>query len=260
MSGNKKRQRILKLSMLGLEALLLSAVIIVSVSVINNINSVRNNINNKIITENQANDNSNETNESHSNGDNGEESDNNAAVLSVNAAVVSAGADTNDLNRHYIFVGDSRYVGMKKYSQSNDTFIAKNGEGYAFLIENLTLIQNSVDKDSVLIIGLGVNDYARNYKNYIQIVNELAISLQCPVYYMLINPVDEEKEMQYGYTVFNEQIDKYNKLMQEGFDSSVRIIDTNSYLKSSGFNTVDGLHYDDSTYKKIYDYIKSNVL
>ena len=48
--------------------------------------------------------------------------------------------------------------------------------------------------------------------------------------------------------------------MQEGFDSSVRIIDTNSYLKSTGFNTVDGLHYDDSTYKKIYDYIKSNVL
>ena len=66
--------------------------------------------------------------------------------------------------------------------------------------------------------------------------------------------------MQYGYTVFNEQIDKYNKLMQEGFDSNVRIIDTNSYLKSTGFNTVDGLHYDDSTYKKIYDYIKSNVL
>ena len=38
MSGNKKRQRILKLSMLGLEALLLAAVIIVSVSVVNNIN------------------------------------------------------------------------------------------------------------------------------------------------------------------------------------------------------------------------------
>ena len=260
MSGNKKRQRILKLSMLGLEALLLAAVIIVSVSVVNNINSVRNNINNKKITENQANDSSNEINESHSGGGNGGDSDNNAAPLSVNAAVVSAGADTNDLNRHYIFVGDSRYVGMKKYSQSNDTFIAKNGEGYAFLIENLTLIQNSVDKDSVLIIGLGVNDYARNYKNYIQIVSELSISLQCPVYYMLINPVDEEKEMQYGYTVYNEQIDKYNKLMQEGFDNSVRIIDTNSYLKSSGYNTVDGLHYDDSTYKKIYDYIKSNVL
>ena len=59
MSGNKKRQRILKLSMLGLEALLLAAVIIVSVSVVNNINSVRNNINNKKITENQNNDISN---------------------------------------------------------------------------------------------------------------------------------------------------------------------------------------------------------
>ena len=60
--------------------------------------------------------------------------------------------------------------------------------------------------------------------------------------------------------VYNEMIDKYNMLMRAGFSDKVRIIDSNSYLKESGFSTVDGLHYNDTTYNKIYNYLKSNAL
>ena len=34
---------------------------------------------------------------------------------------------------------------------------------------------------------------------------------------------------------------------------------TNSYLKEIGFETQDGLHYVDSTYESIYNYIKSDI-
>lgn len=163
------------------------------------------------------------------------------------------------INR-YIFVGDSRYVGMRKFAQNNDIFIAENAKGYDFLMSNLETIRQYADNNSVLIIGLGVNDYGVNYKNYIRIMNELADTMECHVYYMLINPVEEEKEIPYGYTVYNEMIDKYNMLMRAGFSDKVKIIDSNSYLKENGFSTVDGLHYDDNTYNKIYNYLKSNAL
>jgi hypothetical protein len=116
-----------------------------------------------------------------------------------------------------------------------------------------------IDKNSILIVGLGVNDYASNYKNYIKTMNELADTLDCRVYYMLINPVEEDKEALYGYSTSNEMIDKYNALMKAGFSSKVGVIDTNTYLKEDGFYTSDGLHYDDNTYKKVYNFLKSNA-
>jgi hypothetical protein len=134
------------------------------------------------------------------------------------------------------------------------------GVGYRFLSENYDKILEYADKNSILVVGLGVNDYAMSCKNYIATMNELADTLECKVYYMLINPVEEEKELQYGYSATNEMIDKYNALLVEGFNSKVGVIDTNTYLKEDGFSTLDGLHYDDVTYKKIYNYLKSHAL
>ena len=47
--------------------------------------------------------------------------------------------------------------------------------------------------------------------------------------------------------------------MKKSLNDKVTIIDTNSYLLKDGFNATDGLHYDDETYKKIYEYIKENI-
>jgi hypothetical protein len=172
---------------------------------------------------------------------------------------IATDTDIDSSSKRYIFVGDSRYVGMKKFAQSDDVFIAQVGEGYYFLASNMNKILEYVDKNSILIVGLGVNDYASNYKNYIKVMNELADTLDCKVYYMLINPVDEDKEALYGYSATNEMIDKYNALIKAGFNSKVGVIDTNTYLKEDGFYTSDGLHYDDNTYKKVYNFLKSNA-
>jgi hypothetical protein len=172
---------------------------------------------------------------------------------------ITTDMDIDSGSKRYIFVGDSRYVGMKKFAQPDDVFIAEVGEGYYFLMSNMNKILEYIDKNSILIVGLGVNDYASNYKNYIKTMNELADTLDCRVYYMLINPVEEDKEALYGYSTSNEMIDKYNALMKAGFSSKVGVIDTNTYLKEDGFYTSDGLHYDDNTYKKVYNFLKSNA-
>lgn len=159
----------------------------------------------------------------------------------------------------YVFVGDSRYVGMSFMAQEQDVFICKNNMGYDYLIEQMDNIRRACDENTALIIGLGVNDINYSSDNYIKKINEMARQMNCRIYYMLVNPVDEEKETLYGYSVKNEKIDLFNQKMINGLDSSVGIIDTNSYLKSTGYLTVDGLHYATETYRAVYDYIKLNL-
>lgn len=160
----------------------------------------------------------------------------------------------------YIFVGDSRYVGMSRYAQDEDYFIARVGAGYEYLVSQLDAIRAAVIPGSVLIIGLGVNDYkAEKYDLYIQTINELAQTLDAKVYYTLVNPVDEALEAQNGYDLKNTYIEAFNAALQAGLDSSITIIDTNSFLKSDGYVTTDGLHYDNATYQKIYQYIKAQI-
>ncbi len=161
----------------------------------------------------------------------------------------------------YVFVGDSRYVGMSKVADpsSNDTFICMNGMGHNYLVEQMNNIILACNSNTALIIGLGVNDLNYNASAYIQTINNMASTLNCDIYYMLVNPVDELKEQGTGYTVTNQRIEAFNEKLKNGLVSSIKIIDTNSYLIKNGFVTVDGLHYNPETYKKIYDYIKKEL-
>ncbi len=157
----------------------------------------------------------------------------------------------------FIFVGDSRYVAMSMYAEDEDIFIAENGMAYSYLKSQLSTIKKRATKNSAVIIGLGVNDAKYcDPQDYIDTVNKLAKDLPCTVCYMLVNPVDEEKERAHGYSVTNKQINTFNNALKKGLSDDVIIIDTNSYLKKEGYKTEDGLHYDNATYKLIYDYIK----
>ena len=110
-------------------------------------------------------------------------------------------------------------------------------------------------------IGLGVNDnLKKKWEDYIELITRLADSTNAQIYYMLVNPVDEDLEYYSGYSVTNSDIEYFNQMMVEGLDPSIGIIDTNSYLKSIGFETKDGLHYTDETYQTIYEYIKGTIM
>ncbi len=160
----------------------------------------------------------------------------------------------------YIFVGDSRYVGMSVLAQADDIFIAEEGMGYYYMVEHEADIKAAIIPGSVLIIGMGVNDVKSNVTDlYIQKINEWAQTLGISVYYMLVNPVDEATEAQHSYDITNDEIDEFNAALKAGL-VGVHIIDTNSYIKNEGFVTRDGVHYNTETYQKIYSYIRAQVL
>lgn len=159
----------------------------------------------------------------------------------------------------YVFVGDSRYRGMQFLAEEEDVFICENGRGYDFLIEQMSYIVSECDGNTALIIGLGVNDNTYNVDKYLNTLSEMADTMDCQIYYMLVNPVDEEKEAYNGYHVKNENIEIFNERMRNELDERIGVIDTNTYLKESGFETMDGLHYTNDTYEKIYNFIKSEI-
>lgn len=159
----------------------------------------------------------------------------------------------------YVFVGDSRYVGMSEYSEDGDVFLCENNVGHNFLLKNLENIEKLSGPNTAVIIGLGVNDVNYNSTKYIETLNQMAAALEAHIFYMLVNPVDEEKEKYFGYGILNEKIDEFNQKMKEGMDEDIFVIDTNSYLKMQGYVTIDGLHYTEETYALIYDYIKMKV-
>ena len=157
----------------------------------------------------------------------------------------------------YIFVGDSRYVGMEHLATDKDIFICEVGEGYNFLVQHLDEVKSNIlDENTVIIIGLGINDFRFSLDRYADTINTLADEVNCSVCYMLVNPVDEDIIQYNGYDIKNDEIDDFNENISQALDSSIQIIDTNSYLKNYGYGTEDGLHYDEETYYNIYEYIK----
>jgi len=111
---------------------------------------------------------------------------------------------------------------------------------------------------SAVIIMMGVNDVstaniADSYASYINsnIGNWTANGSK--VYFVSVNPCNG------NYSSLNSSIDSFNNSLKSQLSSKAIWIDTNSYLKSQGYDTTDGLHYNDATSFKIYNYIKSKV-
>ena len=172
------------------------------------------------------------------------------------------------VNWKYVYVGDSRTKGLKaaleKYGRitGKETFICEIGEGYDFLMANMANIRSVCDSSTVLIIGLGINDMKYRYNEYIAAINNMAATMDCQIYFMLVNPVNEAEEAADGkFHITNADIDTFNARMLSGLGPSVHIIDTNSYLKNVivNYTTMDGLHYTDETYIIVYDYMQNFI-
>lgn len=182
-----------------------------------------------------------------------------AATQAVN--IQTQHSQKNNAGETYIFVGDSRYVQMESYAEDDDTFICENGVGYRFLSNHMDEIVSLADADTKIVIGLGVNDVLSGTKKYKELLFDLADRTDAQVYYMLINPVDDELCAENGYAITNEDIDNFNITIQsELIGSGIKIIDVNSYLKAVGFTSRDGLHYNASTSQNIYVYIKEQMI
>lgn len=157
----------------------------------------------------------------------------------------------------YLFVGDSRTVQLQMAVGSSDkAYVAKIGEGYNWFKNTaMPQIQENAGNGTTMIINFGVNDLA-NASKYIKLVNnniDAWTEAGITVYYAAVTPVGDCK------TVSNDQIERFNARLQSELDPRIKWLDGYSYLKQTGFNTADGLHYNRSTYKNLYSYYMSVI-
>jgi len=167
-----------------------------------------------------------------------------------------------------IFVGDSRTLGMRdalrRSSRSDDdVFVGKVGEGVRWFIEEgMDEMDKAIeaDPDLPVVLNLGVNDP-------LEIDDYIVTYWECirrhpdtDFYIMSVNPIDEEFLLE-SETAVEEVLDTINNLnvaklniaLKEEFES--RYLDCASWLKSDGFDTVDGLHFTTASYLKIHDFV-----
>lgn len=171
-------------------------------------------------------------------------------------------------NDNFIFIGDSRTVGMSKVVDIKDyefiTFIAEVGAGYDwFLSDGLPKLEhrlNTTDLNYNIVLNLGVND-THNGSKYAKLYNKL--ELQYPNHNFIVvsvNPENEEKMIESGYKfVGNKYIEEFNKALKKDLSENIPYIDTYTDLIKNGFETRDGLHYSSETSKHILDTI-SNLI
>lgn len=164
-----------------------------------------------------------------------------------------------------IFVGDSRtgqmFQCVREYSDK-DTWIAQSGEGYKWFSEIATpLVEGIAQPGDRIIVQMGINDMFGHTAmeaaiQYMIFANtELMdwIDNGAQVYLVSINPVEKHE------SINNEQIEFFNLLISSSLADEVHYIDTYSALKAGRYPTVDGIHYSNEVYEKIYQYIM-NVL
>ena len=134
-------------------------------------------------------------------------------------------ADTSDhivssSCHHFLFVGDSRTVGMEEAMQDSDdadtcSYIGKVGEGYYWLVnEGIDQLRTSLSKepDATVVFNLGVNDLSeidRYLAFYPQIFAEYP---DASFYIMSVNPVGDACS-----GASNEEIRDFNAKLKESF-------------------------------------------
>lgn len=190
--------------------------------------------------------------------ENESESDTSTQILDAGETIIT-GTNPFDENAEepehsYIFVGDSRTVGMrtavlKENSGDTCTYIAKSGEGFYWLYhDGIVALEEALRSDpyATVIFNPGVNDLDE-VERYIDFYKELFSVYHDPSFYLMsVNPVDDEECI----GASNEEIESFNERIQEEFPD--KYLDCYHYLLSEDFETVDGLHYTNRIYQMIH--------
>lgn len=205
-----------------------------------------------------------------------------AAKSNASSSSSSSSGGTGIVGTKTIYVGDSRTVGMcatlsgdwtncqfskggtYKYNDK-EYFIAQGSMGYDWFVSTaipaVNKILNNDTKTTYNIVsymgvnGLGADKYVSKYKELAngdwKGHNLILVS---------INPVDEAKEAQYGYSTKNTSIQSFNTKIKDvasGLTNAYYCDTYNAII--GGFETSDGLHYTSNTYKDIYNETKSCI-
>ena len=199
-------------------------------------------------------------------------SSNNTSTDGSNTDNSSDNGSSNNTYGTRFFIGDSRTVQMYCYSHDDwssstvnnlssgiseangDVWSSKGSIGLDWMKSTgIPNVESNFKSGSAIIILMGVNDLY-NINNYISYLNSKTSTWKskgASIYFISVNPTNG------SYDHMNNDINSFNSKIKT--IKGIKYLDTNSYLKSNGFNTTDGLHYDKATYNKIYQYIISHL-
>ena len=207
---------------------------------------------------------------------------------------INIGEQTNRDYGEIIMVGDSRFNHMRyKYNigDKNVSYITSPGKGlewFSGTARNSGFNQLASEAEqayyrrlnygygkTAIVLNLGVNDLrtvdlkangitantvAQKYIQYMNTkVAELAQKYECDLYYVSVNPVDEEALSENSMRKMKD-IEKFNSRIKTGLSSAgFQYIDTCTYLwdhySPSQIASVDGVHFDSLISRVIYNQI-----
>lgn len=162
----------------------------------------------------------------------------------------------------YIFIGDSRTVGMQNAVANeigdNVYFVAKVGAGYKWLVSDaIDEVDNIISENGnvnnwKIITNFGVNDLG-NAQRYLAKYEELLKNEWSghELYFVSVNPVNEAK----CSSVSNCAINEFNKV----FIGESTYINVYDILTEMDLKSRDGLHYGNSVNKYIFQEIMAKV-
>ena len=166
-----------------------------------------------------------------------------------------------------IYVGDSRTVGMKDAvdESSNEEYIAAVGMGYTWFnntAQNEIKTKLSSDAKRNVVINMGTNDLTSSStaSSYVSLYKKLSNDYKDTNFIVLsVTQIEDSKNTDYT-SVNNNLVIEFNKKLKEGLNgsgsSNLKYCDIYEKLDKNGYSTTDGIHYNNDTYKKIYQYIK----
>lgn len=172
-------------------------------------------------------------------------------------SLIGSGGDTAvEAIDKYIFIGDSRTEDLRDVnSNANSVFQCSSSMGYSWMVNTaFPAVDSQVASGTAVIILMGVND-VYNINNYISAINKKAAVWSergANIYFASVGPVDHD-----DYVTDSEVVD-FNATMHKNL-TNADFIDLYGYLKGNGYKTVDGLHYDSSTSKKILSYLRKEI-
>lgn len=190
----------------------------------------------------------------------------------LRSAKQDADSDALVPEHQIIWSGDSRTLGLRDALKKagrldDDLFTGRVGEGVRWFREEGMAELSDLIRDNPglpVVLNFGVNDP--------QLVNEYVVAYWDVIrahpdtrfYILSVNPLDEEflvEDGQVNEAVFESvnslNVARMNVKLKEEFPS--RYLDSASFLKSDGFDTVDGLHFTMDTYLKIHDYVVGEI-
>ncbi len=172
-----------------------------------------------------------------------------------------------------VYIGDSRTVGMyfsvqndnyqeeiKKYDDNGDYWCAKVGAGYTWFSENFDEAVKEAEEGDTVVVLMGVNDCrdlkkSFNYANFLNERIDALSALGIDLVYVSVNPISKDTI----YSTVNDNVLDWNEQIVYLLDEDIIFLDIYAALKDKIEYAGDGLHYQNSTYKDLYETINEKL-